>query len=909
MLTADEIAARRDAIASAPDLRALLGTIEARIAPLLRQRPVVPTWKALLSTDGGICPDDAAPLLFDPWSAEAHRCTRCGTMVRGERHDRHWAKHQHLWLAERIADLATVAVLADRDDAGALAADLLRHYGEHYFEYPARDNVLGPARLFFSTYLESIWLTGMLDGAVLLRENGRLDEATSAAVSQLADEAANLIGDFDEGRSNRQTWNDTALMAVAVWFEDEELAQRALAGPSGLAAHLLEGFGKDGLWYEGENYHLFALRGLLLGIDWARAAGVDLIADPMLAERLDAALRAPAITALPNGTFPARKDARFGISLAQPMYLELWELGLGDLREIERPDQELEDWLAALYATPAPEAWPFESYLHEVGIAAAERTHRRRSDLSWWSLLRMQPEEHGNAAGWRPPSMLLESQGLALFRSDGRYASLECGPSGGGHGHPDRLNLTLFSNGVYWLPDFGTGSYVSRDLFWYRSTLAHNAPLLDGRSQQPTDAECQAFDVAGEWGWAQGRFGSLSRTIVAAPGYLLDLLEFTSGEDHVLDLAWHLAGEVTTAPSGNFVAQPPLGEFVSDVERLERSDDAPVTLTDRVDDAELRLRLLFQGELLRAVAPGAPGAVEPATFYLVRATGRHSRIVTIIDTSHTVSDVDASGEEIVVTTAAGSDRHRLTGEGWDIEHGGETIRLRGARTTQPDFEPFVTAIRPLETRGQAPWIAEPPALDGTLDGFNTSSPLLLDHEDQYRRSEEPYSGPEEFSATGWANWHADSLYLAIEVSKPDLVFRAGDAPPLRLDNEPDDIHSDGLQVYVQSADSPAIGYLVVPEEGGGLRVRPASGSYAAANQVSGAWQPTDSGYRVTIALPLEEPPVGHGTHAVGFDLIVNEMLPDRERRAGQLVWSGGGGWVWLRGDRQAPEQFGQLELV
>ncbi len=43
--------------------------------------------------------------------------------------------------------------------------------------------------------------------------------------------------------------------------------------------------------------------------------------------------------------------------------------------------------------------------------------------------------------------------------------------------------------------------------------------------------------------------------------------------------------------------------------------------------------------------------------------------------------------------------------------------------------------------------------------------------------------------------------------------------------------------------------------------------------------------------------------------IINEMLPGRMRRAGQLVWSGGGGWVWLRGDRQDPTRFGILELV
>jgi hypothetical protein len=33
------------------------------------------------------------------------------------------------------------------------------------------------------------------------------------------------------------------------------------------------------------------------------------------------------------------------------------------------------------------------------------------------------------------------------------------------------------------------------------------------------------------------------------------------------------------------------------------------------------------------------------------------------------------------------------------------------------------------------------------------------------------------------------------------------------------------------------------------------------------------------------------------------------RRAGQLVWSGGGGWVYLRGDRQNESGFGVLELA
>src|SRR5437763_535678 len=104
--------------------------------------------------------------------------------------------------------------------------------------------------------------------------------STGRGVGQVADEAANLIGEFDESFSNRQTWNDAALSAIAVWFEDEALAQRAIEGRTGLLAHLLRGFGRDGMWYEGENYHLFALRGLLTGAAWARQAGVDLYEDP-----------------------------------------------------------------------------------------------------------------------------------------------------------------------------------------------------------------------------------------------------------------------------------------------------------------------------------------------------------------------------------------------------------------------------------------------------------------------------------------------------------------------------------------------------------------------------------------------------------------------------------------------------
>jgi hypothetical protein len=78
--------------------------------------------------------------------------------------------------------------------------------------------------------------------------------------------------------------------------------------------------------------------------------------------------------------------------------------------------------------------------------------------------------------------------------------------------------------------------------------------------------------------------------------------------------------------------------------------------------------------------------------------------------------------------------------------------------------------------------------------------------------------------------------------------------------------------------------------------------------VAGSWERTAGGYRINAAFSLPGWEQVFVADNIAFDLVVNEMRPGRERRAGQLVWSGDGGWVWLRGDRHEPSRFGRLEL-
>lgn len=914
MLTGDELAARQQLVDEAPELAALRDRLLTQSRLLIKRNPPIPSLKGLLTADGGFCPADGTLLTFDPWSPGRHRCPQCGAAQTGVRHDQRWAMNQHLWLAERLATAATAGVMAGEDDVVAWVAGRVTEYARRYFDYPNRDNILGPAHLFSSSYLESIWLTQFLAAAFLVREVGALDEAGIEAVNRTTEEAANLIGEFDEGLSNRQTWHDAALCAAGVWFEDEDLVQRALQPSSGLIGHLADGFGDDGMWYEGENYHLFALRGLLVGADWARLAGVDLFEGEAGRARLGAALRAPALTALPGGQFPARKDSRFGISLGQPMYLELWERGVALLLEYGEgvPAAELTSWLSLLYEQSAPAAERFDSYLHEAGEPApAERT---RADLSWWMLCTMAPALPPSPATWSPGSILLAEQGLAILRTPSRYVSLECGTYGGGHGHPDRLHLTLHADGVHWLPDPGTGSYVSRDLFWYRSTLAHNAPRLDGASQPMGDATCVAFEERGDWSWVRGRFQGFTRTVVTGPDHLVDLLEFVGEAEHTVELPWHLLGQIEVVSPGTWEAETLSDEFVSRVSRYLPATADSIRCRATHDGRTLEL-LLLGGELRIAEGPGLPGETARRRFLLVRATGKYVRLTTVIalGSGELVSLRTAPGET-AVETARGLVTHREVSDGWDVETGGARIPLRGLRRQAVlgalDLVTVETTLRRQAVLSHTvPHLMAPPALDGSGTGFPTGDLIALDNDDHYRRSEEPYPGAAVFSATASLGYDESALYVAVQVHHGEPSFPPVGAAPLQLDNEPDLIHADGLQLYLQLPGDAPVGWLIVPDPSScGLQVRAADGTAGDSAQVQGAWARTPDGYRITVALAVPGWPPSGLADAPRFDLLVNEMQPGRQRRAGQLVWSGGAGWVYLRGDRQAPSRFGRLEL-
>jgi hypothetical protein len=902
LLDGVRLEARRAAAARGGPLAALADSIAADLDVAMSRDIYVPREKALLSRAGGRCEDDGTQLEFDPYSPDEHRCPVCHRVYTGEFHHRWWVYWYQLWLAERGVHAALLHLLRGDARHGELARSIAHRYCEMYAGYPNRDNVLGPTRLFFSTYLESIWLLQLCVTADLLEAGG--DRAAADDVrARIVRPSAVLIAQYDEGMSNRQVWNNAALMAAALLDGDRAGAARIIGAASGVEAHLAGGLLDDGTWYEGENYHLFAHRGLWYCVALAEANGLEI--DPKLVARFDEGFAAPFATALPDFTLPSRKDSQYAISLRQPRFAELCELGLA-----RRDDARLTGALAQLYSNDVPRG----DTNRGRSTADVERnlpaTSLTRADLGWRSLLFALPELPPPERT-PPKSAHLTGQGISVFRRDGGevYVALDWGQSGGGHGHPDRLNILFMQGATRWLDDLGTGSYVDRSLHWYRSTLAHNAPMFDGRSQDRVDGELLAHDERGGVGWTYAVVNNVvpgvrvTRAVIVTPDYFVDELRWTSDHDTSLFLPIHfdgvaqgtsetpdaaLAGENGLEDGFDFL---PLGY---DVQLREGTSVEVVALRDG-EKARLYLNTAGAEGLTRFDAPGQPVS-ETRPMYVLIQRGQHGIVQSVYAWSSRVKEVKFDGGKIDVSLGAERHVHFLTDEHWQVEltagHAQSGIELTGwvlaePARTEAELLDEMRAIRPGKMAGELPL------------GTSMSFELGRTH---YRRSEQSWeeagcpSARVEIVAVGYA------IAVSVEVRTTGIVTVPADAVN-PYDNEDPDINGHGVQLYFRTWFGKGGAWIVVPNEG----------AHSARSRTLGGWGSLDlhdvscvrtkEGFRLDIRIALPPLPENFrtGRYPIMLDVLVNETVPGRERRRGQLVLSGGRGeFVYLRGDRHDP---------
>ncbi|MDQ3516791.1 MAG: heparinase II/III-family protein, partial [Gemmatimonadota bacterium] len=754
----------------------------------------------------------------------------------------------------------------------------------------------------------------------LLESSSATNRVTRSFRDHVIEPSLRIIASYDEGASNRQVWNNAALIAGSILLGRDREAARAITGASGLISHLDSGLLADGTWYEGENYHLFAHRGLWYGVSLANSAGVEI--PGRLLSRFDEGFATPIATAFPDFTFPSRRDSQYGVSLRQWRFAESCELGL-----VRNTDPRLLGALWELYDNAPVDnigEGNREAQRRATGrwrsTAESERnelpTRLTRADLGWRSLL-MARAELPSLEPTTPESVVLEEQGIGVIRRDhGRvYVALDYGHSGGGHGHPDRLNLLLVNGEHRWLDDMGTGSYVDQSLHWYRSTLAHNAPLVGGKSQARVHGVLRAFDERGGAGWIAAEVPSpgiapdatVSRAVVVMPDYLIDQVNWNAPHDVTIDLPIHVVASISgTGQASSAVPEGATGaedgfSFLREATVATSDRDVAVHLQATSGSDTAHAWAFTSGgtaQWWRAVAPGAPGKGDKP-FFFVRVVGPAGSVTTVWSWANAVRHVTWHAGALHVQLKEEA-RHVHTRREWEwrveLFAGGarSSIDLAGIRTYPRRETPPVPV--------SALFASLIPPSHQLRAGSPPVKYFLAERE--YRPSEVSWLDAGAPRAAVQVGVRGECVDVTVEVEKTPAVFRDRAAPDPALDNEHPDIHSDGVQFYLLSPSwSEPAAWLIVPESAQlRPRVREIEGSHPHI-PLDAAWLKTEGGYQITLTIPLQA--LGdQASTRFSLDVIVNDMAPDRERRRGQLVLSGGAGeFVYLRGDRHDASRF------
>ena len=928
-------------------LSPLVRTLRAELDPLVDGTLPIPQQKARLTRIGGRCSLDGTLLAFDPWSPLEHQCPQCHRVFIDRAHDDWWAMGAQLWVAERAAQAAALHAVTGERAMSGLAHRILGELADRYETWPNKDNALGPTRPFFSTYLESIWLINLCQAIALLEQQGGAEMSVLDRVrSTLVLPSRDLIASFHEGRSNRQVWNEVAILSASRILGDDRTFDARLNSSHGLFDLFAHGLLDDGTWYEGENYHLFAHRGLWYGVQLLRAAGVPLPEN--LERKFRAGFVTPFLGVLPDDTLPSRRDSQYKVSIRQWRFAEWCEMGIAHADTAgARPDERLVGMLHGLYHPEHADQMRAQ-HRHPFSTADAERNEPAgllsRADLSWRALLVSVPILP-DAVSWSPGSICLPAQGLAVIRRDAgqTYIALEGGHTGGGHGHPDRLALTVQRGHDRWSEDPGTGSYVEQKLHWYRSTLAHAAPLVDGASQDAVPAKLLAFEDRGGAGWMCKRVENvqpgvnIQRTIVVCDGYFIDVLEWDA--DHVVQIdlplprRFQIKGLSVTQPADPHGAGGLedgfdfLTDVVVDAHPLQGSSTGHTALRPLEADSFDMLHYTSNTPMQawRADAPGPPGQ-DRGPLHWLRMSAATGCLIGIgswvaLDKTHTIVNADGL-QSISVMFGETESIHTRTELGWHIalkaRHATSSIDLPylSRPTTSTDSsgensgaEATTSTATPALKVGRAMVTVPVGTVLTPLTG-----PLAFSlREPHYRQTEQTWSEAGKPSADITIGLAGDVLEIAITAITGEIVV-----PPEGevnvLDNERQDVNADGIELFIGAGTHLpwSASWLIVPAskaatpaESGRPRITatttgsPALGanwSRIQSDRMFEAHARMFEGYVMTLRLPLHSIPVQEdGTFAM--ELIVNERPADRARRRGQLVLSGGGGFAYLRGDR------------
>ena len=548
------------------------------------------------------CKEDGATLRTK--SDTEHECPVCGKVYTGYPYDDVVLDRKHNQLAEAIWDCGLVYQITGEKQYAEAGKRILLAYAETYLSYPLHnihgDAKVGGGRVGPQTLDESTWLIKMAQGADMIWETLADTEVQQVSEGLFRPAAVEVIQKHRMGIHNIQCWKNSAVGLTGFLLGDTDLVWDAIESDHGYRKQMEHGVRPGGPWFEGAwGYHFYTLNALWNLTEAAHHNRIDLYG-PELRSMFDA----PIDFAMPNLHLPAFNDSgEVDVSRSGALY-EIAHTRYGDAK-----------YRAALSSRSSKQAMLYGVEFADALVQDAQ--HSRNYEEAGYAIL---TQGEGRDATW---------------------LCVDYGPHGGGHGHPDKLNFVLYSQGQVVAPDPGTARYgvpIQRE--WYRQTLAHNTLTVDEQSQNPTEGRCLFFNETMNAAVFQAG-GIYEGVTFYRTALLLDedtvvlLDQVRSDKPHVFDFAYHNIGKWTETPNGAAWPVPDKGGYMHlrDAMSTTVDDSAEFTLVLN-ENSEMALMALTdaQTEFIWGTGVGRNTA-DRVPMVIARQQGEQANVIWVISLS------------------------------------------------------------------------------------------------------------------------------------------------------------------------------------------------------------------------------------------------------------------------------------
>jgi hypothetical protein len=344
--------------------------------------------------------------------------------------------------------------------------------------------------------------------------------------------------------NNHFAWHKLFIGTYGLFYGRQDLLDYAMESNQGIRELIENGSRDDGLWLESSlNYHFTAVDAIAALAHHLRNSGHSLnLWNHRFANgrSLKGLLTAPIGVLFPDETLPTIGDS---YGARKKLGSVRWYWAAYDAYRLPEIAWILRD------CTERPAEALFLEALPTAPTAPSMKT-------------RIWPE-HGYIA-------LRTQEGTDYWRGDG-YSVFLSFDLDGIHSHRDKFGLMVFAKGSHIAIDpealssaqHAFSSNIQSEL--NRSTICHNTVMVDGRDHNPIGAKLELVDfvdvpdtklatVADSRGLVVPGV-RMSRTVAAAPDYVLDVFQVASDEEHVYDYLFHgLDNEGVFRTDGNMTS-------------------------------------------------------------------------------------------------------------------------------------------------------------------------------------------------------------------------------------------------------------------------------------------------------------------------------------------------------------------